>query len=556
MAGWEQINTGLMSGLQTGLNLGMMQQKVEAIKLQEAQAKEAEKQNRIKNAFEGFKTYLPMLQSPSDVIRKTAMDGVISMARSAGMDLGWSQEAIDTIARAGWADDYMQPLKNISKLTQAFEKGDYGRGPQAEKTFMMGMNGELAKIYDHAQRKQIQEEAQAAMTRSREASGAEAGARTAARLPGSLPSPADIQSMALGGKEMAQAAGKAVQATLPSSPPVQIQILEALIQRGMTEDQALRGAGLKPTDLIPVEIGGQTYDLPATAALPFLRERSDLVPVKIAGVEYKVPAAVALSHLNPKEAINDFNVFYRSEFAKLQKEFPEKSKDELEGIISERWQKKLDERAATQGQARGEAFAATRGLQVYDTVTDAVMPKTWKEIREAGEKEPGRYIGVSDPNIVEKISQARMRGGATTANVVAASKMYHQEAPELIDLRNKVHKKGLLPKSQFKDLEAINQWLGARSSDPDVALLKKKTKFLADSLMRVMGGSQGGEWAFKVAADILDPTFGPEAFAAIVESHGIAMERMGRARQSFGKEETIAPTPSPSKPKFRIIGVK
>ena len=136
---------------------------------------------------------------------------------------------------------------------------------------------------------------------------------------------------------------------------------------------------------------------------------------------------------------------------------------------------------------------------------------------------------------IEKRSQAVMRGGATTANVTAASKMYNQEYPELIKLRQKVQAKGLLPTGQLKDMEAINQWLGMKTSDPDTALLKKKTMFLADSLMRVMGSSQGGEWAFKVAADILDPSLAPDAFSAIMKSHGIAMERMAKARQEFGQ---------------------
>jgi len=207
---------------------------------------------------------------------------------------------------------------------------------------------------------------------------------------------------------------------------------------------------------------------------------------------------------------------------------------------------KISERKIKEGEAVGEGRTKGYGKIRLTTVVDTQNPdpdtrlKTMNinQFNEANAKEPGRYVQASQsPEQKEAMSQAVQRGGATTSNVVAAVKMYTQEAPELIELRERVREKGLLPESGFKDIGALNQWLGAKTNDQDTALLQKKTKFLADSLMRVIGGSQGGEWAFKVASDILDPSYSPEAFSGIVNSHGEAMIRMAKARTSFGKSD-------------------
>jgi len=200
---------------------------------------------------------------------------------------------------------------------------------------------------------------------------------------------------------------------------------------------------------------------------------------------------------------------------------------------------KIDIQKAS-GEGRANAYGNIRAITVIDTKNpdpdSRLMTLNMNQFNELNSKEPGRYVASSQsPEQKEAMAQAVQRGGATTSNVVSAVKMYKMEAPELIDLREKVRDKGLLPESGFKDIGALNQWLGSKTNDPDTALLQKKTKFLADSLMRVIGGSQGGEWAFKVASDILDPSYSPEAFSGIVNSHGEAMIRMAKARASFGK---------------------
>lgn len=148
---------------------------------------------------------------------------------------------------------------------------------------------------------------------------------------------------------------------------------------------------------------------------------------------------------------------------------------------------------------------------------------------------PGFNLNEASAIAKQMNAEARQRGGARTQNVDSAYKMFSQEAPELISLRNKVQAKGLLP-GNITDINALNQWIGKKVSDPDVVLLQKKTKFLADSLQRTIGGTQGGQWAFEVAADILNPTYSPQAFAGIVNSHKQAMLRMRDALKSFGKD--------------------
>lgn len=143
--------------------------------------------------------------------------------------------------------------------------------------------------------------------------------------------------------------------------------------------------------------------------------------------------------------------------------------------------------------------------------------------------------------------EAAQRASSRAMNVDSAYKMFSQEAPEIIALRNKVQAKGLLP-GNITDVNKLNQWIGKKVSDPDVVLLQKKTKFLADSLQRTIGGTQGGQWAFEVAADILNPTYSPEAFAGIVNSHKQAMGRMRDAIRSFGEEPGGNPSIDTSRP--------
>jgi len=224
---------------------------------------------------------------------------------------------------------------------------------------------------------------------------------------------------------------------------------------------------------------------------------------------------------------------------KYKRENPNATQDEINLAIADEQQKRDVTKSAAQGRARYEALGKYKIQAFYDNKTDSVVSMNADDFNKANSNEPGRFINASaSPEQKEKLAKAGQRGGATTANVAAAVKMYKLEAPEIIELREKVKSKGLMPEEKFKDVGALNQWIDRKLNDPDAALLQKKTKFLADSLMRVIGGTQGGEWAFKVASDILDPSYSPETFANIVNSHGLAMERMAWARQDFGKDGT------------------
>lgn len=121
-----------------------------------------------------------------------------------------------------------------------------------------------------------------------------------------------------------------------------------------------------------------------------------------------------------------------------------------------------------------------------------------------------------------------------------ASNVFNAEMPEIIEIRNRVAENGLLPTGGFKDVEVFNQWLNAKTNDEDTVILKKKVKLLADTLQRTVGGSQGGQWAFEVAADILDGTYSPRVFQKILESHGKTLKRMADEYANFGQKESAA----------------
>lgn len=257
----------------------------------------------------------------------------------------------------------------------------------------------------------------------------------------------------------------------------------------------------------------------------------------------------------PKTATQAFIQGYAE---KYKRENPNATQDEINLAIANEQQKRDVAKSAEQGRARYEALGKFKIQAFYDNKTDSVVSMNADDFNKANSNEPGRFINASaSPEQKEKLAQASQRGGATTANVTAAVKMYKLEAPEIIELREVVKEKGLMPEEKFKDMGELNQWLDRKLNDPDAALLQKKTKFLADSLMRVIGGTQGGEWAFKVASDILDPSYSPDVFANIVNSHGLAMERMGWARKDFGKNEqppTSISNQSTKKSKMPLIG--
>ena len=97
--------------------------------------------------------------------------------------------------------------------------------------------------------------------------------------------------------------------------------------------------------------------------------------------------------------------------------------------------------------------------------------------------------------------------------------------------------KGLLPDTQFTDLNQINLWLGEKTSDPDVLELKGKVKLMADNLQKTIGGGQGGQWAFEVADTLLNPAYQGPGFERRMKSHGSDLSALAASRRGFGKRE-------------------
>lgn len=181
--------------------------------------------------------------------------------------------------------------------------------------------------------------------------------------------------------------------------------------------------------------------------------------------------------------------------------------------------------------------------------------KTWQMSTENGvidlTSEQARKMNLgAKTELAEDTTAARNRYGMRGASIITAADVFNKEAPELITLRNIVQAKNLLPTGGWKDLEALNQWLGMKASDPDVAELKKKTKLTADLLQRTIGGSQGGQWAFEVAADILDPSLAPQAFKRIWTSHSMTLTRMANEYKHLGenKGDTVPYTGEETQP--------
>jgi hypothetical protein len=199
-------------------------------------------------------------------------------------------------------------------------------------------------------------------------------------------------------------------------------------------------------------------------------------------------------------------------------------------------QKRRIEASSASGAARAEGFGNIRQLMIIDPVTKQPRFANANEINEMNKSGVQPQPAQQNLEQITKVAEAKVPGSQRAASVRTAATVMKQEVPEIISLRGIVKAKNLLPTGGFKDLESVNQWVMAKASDPDTALLKKKVKMLADNLQRTIGGSQGGEWAFKVAADILDPSFDTPAFTRIVNSHTETLNRMANAYKNYGKD--------------------
>jgi hypothetical protein len=190
--------------------------------------------------------------------------------------------------------------------------------------------------------------------------------------------------------------------------------------------------------------------------------------------------------------------------------------------------------------ARGRAYADERFYQITDTKSGKSY---WEKGRKLNE-DPERYTPLAaDVPLAQAKAEARQRGGSMAAQINAANDLYQENLPKLLVLRDKVQKKGLLPASKLRDMNAVNQWLNMKTSDPDMAELQGKTKLMADNLQKTIGGGQGGEWAFKVADTLLDPALAPEAFSRRMKSHGVDLSVLAKSRREFGRNAVAGSGP-------------
>ncbi len=237
------------------------------------------------------------------------------------------------------------------------------------------------------------------------------------------------------------------------------------------------------------------------------------------------------------------------------------------------WKQNQEDIQAATGFARGKGYAYARQVQVWDRKANDFVQTNQGLVDEMNIKEPGRYIPASQakimiPGVMERTANldlqralAKVPTGSRATAVTTASEVYDKETPEIVSLRYKVEKEGALPASRFKDINQFNQWLSEKSSNPDVALLRKKVKLLSESLQRSMGSTQGGEWAFSVAQDILDPSFSGKAFENIVKSHGTMLRETANSYRFFRQDYNKLGQPSTNnqnnkQSRFQIIEVK
>lgn len=114
--------------------------------------------------------------------------------------------------------------------------------------------------------------------------------------------------------------------------------------------------------------------------------------------------------------------------------------------------------------------------------------------------------------------------------------MFNVVTPDLIALMDKVASKSALPVN-IRTFNALDQWAKEESGDPDVAEFKGRVLFLSESLQRTFGGGQGGEWAFELAKDLINPTLAPDAFARRVTAHAEDLNLVASNWKQFGKKD-------------------
>ena len=150
------------------------------------------------------------------------------------------------------------------------------------------------------------------------------------------------------------------------------------------------------------------------------------------------------------------------------------------------------------------------------------------------------YSKVSE-NILQGRTEARGRGGTRAMNLTVANNVYQKTIPEVIDLRRKLRREDFPNLSKLKDFNAVDQWARTRTSDPVLSKFKGKVLILSEQLQRIFT-SQGGEWAFKAAQQLLDGSLDAPAFESLAMGHATDLNRAASEARSFG-EESLAEVP-------------
>jgi len=130
---------------------------------------------------------------------------------------------------------------------------------------------------------------------------------------------------------------------------------------------------------------------------------------------------------------------------------------------------------------------------------------------------------------IPEIQKLKQKGGMRAVNAYVAATTYKAEADELLNLRVKLLQKN--PSafagvgSKIKGMNHISQLVKMNTSDnPELAEFLKGTTLLADVLQNAVGSAQGGQWAFELAAKLLDPSLPTEAYEATINKHMRTLE--------------------------------
>lgn len=135
---------------------------------------------------------------------------------------------------------------------------------------------------------------------------------------------------------------------------------------------------------------------------------------------------------------------------------------------------------------------------------------------------------------------AGQAGGAKTAALYRADKLFEELSPKLVKWKESLKKEDedrvldLVTNSKTYN-ELTNKIESSFRDNPKQALLLKNTVLLADALSTVYGAGPGGQWSFEVAREMLDPMTGVESYKTTLSSHGEKIKSSLKAAKGFAK---------------------